>query len=92
MESMNFQEIYAQLLDGKRLTLLFKSPESAENFRVKMAKYKTAQEDLCEIVDLKIGSEKKKLSFYLDMKDRYIISFAERPSETHYEVLEIENT
>jgi len=94
MDSLTFQSIYAHLLEGKRLTLSFPSAETAETFRVKMAKYKTAQEELCAIVDMKVGSEEKKFSFYLDIGERslhYIAEFTKRPNETHYEVLAIEN-
>lgn len=91
MDNLTFQSIYAHLLDGKRLTLSFPSPEEAESFRVKMHKYKTAQEELCAIVDMKVGSENKKLKFFLDIDTHYLIQFIERPIETRYEVLAIEN-
>src|SRR5882672_4349980 len=97
MDNLNFQDIYAKLLDGKRLTLLFPSAESAESFRVKMSKYKTAQEELCAIVDIRVGSEGKVFSFKM-IKNvnpvaevHYKTSFEDKPKETYYEVIEIEN-
>jgi len=97
MDNLNFQDIYAKLLDGKRLTLLFPSAESAESFRVKMSKYKTAQEELCAIVDIRVGSEGKVFSFKM-IKNvnpvaevHYKTSFEDKPKETYYEVIEIES-
>lgn len=102
---MTFQAIYAQLLDGKKVTLAFKDPEEAESFRVKMSKYKKAEEDVAAVVDLKMGSENKIFSFQalgidkammleldvLNSTDVYrVVSFSERRPETHYHILAIE--
>lgn len=93
MDLMTFQDIYAQLLDNKRITLVFPSAESAETFRVKMSKYKTIQEELCAIVDMKVGSEKKIFSFRENKnlgKYVYQFQFREPPAETRYEILSVE--
>lgn len=93
---MTFQSIYTQLLDGKKLTISFLSSEEAEVFRVKMSKYKTAQEALVAVVDMKMGSENKFLSFLRQAPQQvvhgvvYIARFSERPPETHYHILAIE--
>lgn len=68
-----------------------------------MAKYKTAQEELCAIVDMKVGSEDKSFCFSPPRFGKYFegsgttvvireVSFSERPRETKYEVIEIEAT
>jgi len=66
MDNLNFQDIYAKLLDGKRLTLLFPSAESAESFRVKMSKYRLHKKNSVAIVDIRLGSEGKVFSFKND--------------------------
>jgi len=95
MDSMTFQSIYTQLLDGKKLTISFLSPEEAEVFRVKMSRYKSAQEALVAVVDMKMGSENKYCRFHRNGinsygEEEYVVSFSERRAETHYHILAIE--
>lgn len=56
---LSFQQIYNQLLAGKKLVLHFITAVAAETFRTRMAHHKTKQEQALEGLGLLVDGEEK---------------------------------
>lgn len=66
---LSFQQIYNQLLAGKKLALHFLNEVAAETFRIRLHHHKTKQEKTFEQLGLVVEDERTVLSFKLKKKE-----------------------
>jgi hypothetical protein len=87
---MTAQEIYKQLVDGKRVKLALTDSDEMESIKVQVYRLKANEEAEMAKLGYEIGTEKLQLSITLVDSNTWVFQFKDKKPPKDYKVISVE--